>query len=51
MSPEVCAAHIGLYVNDFSTDLGEEGIRAITCLLQRAEEAGLIPASGTPLFA
>ena len=51
MSPEVCAAHIGLYVNDFSDDLGDEGIRAITCLLQRAEEAGLIPASGTPLFA
>jgi 1,4-dihydroxy-6-naphthoate synthase len=51
MSPEVCAAHIGLYVNDFSADLGDEGIRAITCLLQRAEEAGLIPASGTPLFA
>lgn len=51
MSPEVCAAHIGLYVNDFSADLGEEGIRAITCLLQRAEGAGLIPASGTPLFA
>jgi 1,4-dihydroxy-6-naphthoate synthase len=51
MSPEVCAAHIGLYVNDFSTDLGEEGIRAITCLLQRAEGAGLIPASVTPLFA
>lgn len=51
MSPEVCAAHIGLYVNDFSNDLGEEGIRAITCLLQRAEGAGLIPASGTPLFA
>ncbi len=51
MSPEVCAAHIGLYVNDFSADLGEEGIRAITCLLQRAEEAGLIPATATPLFA
>lgn len=51
MSPEVCAAHIGLYVNDFSADLGEEGIRAISCLLQRAENAGLIPASRTPLFA
>jgi len=50
MSPDVCAAHIGLYVNDFSTDLGEEGVRAISCLMQRAEEAGLIPASGTPLF-
>lgn len=51
MSPEVCAAHIGLYVNDFSADLGDEGIRAITCLLQRAEGAGLIPSSRTPLFA
>ena len=51
MSPEVCAAHIGLYVNDFSTDLGDEGVRAISCLLQRAEQAGLIPPSTVPLFA
>lgn len=50
MSQEVCAAHIGLYVNDFSTDLGDEGVRAISCLLQRAEEAGIIPASSVPLF-
>lgn len=51
MSREVCAAHIDLYVNDFSDDLGEEGIRAISCLFRRAEQAGLIPVSGTPLFA
>ncbi|MDD2273659.1 MAG: 1,4-dihydroxy-6-naphthoate synthase [Desulfuromonadaceae bacterium] len=50
MSAEVCAAHIGLYVNDFSSDLGDEGIRAIHCLLQRAEEAGIIPGSEMPLF-
>ena len=50
MSPEVCAAHISLYVNDFSNDLGDEGVRAITCLLQRAELAGIIPASTVPLF-
>jgi 1,4-dihydroxy-6-naphthoate synthase len=50
MSPEVCAAHIGLYVNDFSTDLGDEGLEAINCLLHRAEQAGLIPASQSPLF-
>jgi 1,4-dihydroxy-6-naphthoate synthase len=50
MNPEVCAAHIGLYVNDFSTDLGDEGLRAITCLLQRAEQAGIIPPSTVPLF-
>ncbi len=50
MSPEVCAAHIGLYVNDFSTDLGDEGVRAISCLMQRAEQAGIIPPSTMPLF-
>jgi 1,4-dihydroxy-6-naphthoate synthase len=50
MSPEVCAAHIGLYVNDFSADLGDEGMRAISCLLQRAEQAGLISASTMKLF-
>jgi len=50
MSAEVCSAHIGLYVNDFSTDLGEEGIRAIECLLERAERAGIIPACAAPLF-
>jgi 5,8-dihydroxy-2-naphthoate synthase len=51
MSDEVCAAHIGLYVNDFSTDLGEEGERAIAELLRRAENSGIIPASHTGLFA
>lgn len=50
MSAEVCASHIGLYVNDFSADLGEEGVRAISCLLQRAEQAGIIPPSAVPLF-
>jgi 1,4-dihydroxy-6-naphthoate synthase len=43
MSDEVCAAHIGLYVNDFSIDLGDEGIRAVDELLSRAESAGIIP--------
>jgi len=50
MSAEVCAAHIGLYVNDFSTELGEEGERAITGLLNRAEQAGIVPPSGAGLF-
>ena len=50
MSDEVCAAHISLYVNDFSAELGEEGERAIAELLQRAEEAGIIPASQSGLF-
>jgi 1,4-dihydroxy-6-naphthoate synthase len=50
MSPEVCSAHIDLYVNDFSADLGDEGVRAIQCLMERAERAGIIPSSGAPLF-
>ena len=43
--------HIELYVNDFSLDLGEEGIQAVTYLLNRAEERGIIPPSKLPLFA
>lgn len=50
MSPDVCASHIGLYVNDFSADLGNEGIEAISCLMQRAELAGLVEPSSVPLF-
>ena len=50
MSEQVCAAHIGLYVNDFSRSLGDEGERAVIELLRRAEAAGIIPASQTPLF-
>ncbi len=51
MSDEVCAAHIGLYVNDFSEELGDEGIRAIAELLRRGEEAGIIPQSQQRIFA
>ncbi|HEY6837648.1 MAG TPA: 1,4-dihydroxy-6-naphthoate synthase [Geobacteraceae bacterium] len=51
MSDEVCAAHIGLYVNDFSRDLGPEGESAVIDLLGRAEAAGLVPASSLDLFA
>lgn len=50
MSDEVCAAHIGLYVNDFSAELGAEGERAIAELLRRAEKSGIIPRSDRNLF-
>jgi 1,4-dihydroxy-6-naphthoate synthase len=43
MSDAVCAAHIGLYVNDFSLELGDEGTAAVELLLARAEQAGIIP--------
>jgi 1,4-dihydroxy-6-naphthoate synthase len=50
MSEEVCAAHIRLYVNSFSLDLGSEGEAAVTALLSRAEAAGLVPRSPAGIF-
>ena len=50
LADEVIASHIGLYVNDFSLDLGQEGEKAIVELLRRAEQRGIIPASSLPLF-
>ena len=50
LNDEVIDAHINLYVNDFSLDLGTKGIAAIETLLARAEARGLIPKSGEPLF-
>jgi 1,4-dihydroxy-6-naphthoate synthase len=38
---EVREQHIRLYVNDFTRDLGEEGMAAVRELLARAGEAGL----------
>lgn len=39
MSDEVCAAHIALYVNEHSVDIGDEGLVAIDRLLGRAAAA------------
>ena len=33
LSDEVCAAHIALYVNEFSLDIGDDGLRAIARLV------------------
>jgi 1,4-dihydroxy-6-naphthoate synthase len=43
MEPEVVDRHIGLYVNEFTEDLGEEGYAAADALLGRAAAAGLAP--------
>lgn len=40
---EAIKQHIALYVNDFTLDLGEEGLAAIEDLLGRAAQAELIP--------
>jgi 1,4-dihydroxy-6-naphthoate synthase len=39
MSDEVCAAHIALYVNEHSVDIGDEGFASIDRLLGRAAAA------------
>lgn len=43
LSPEVAQAHIDLYVNKFTANLGEDGYAAVTALLRRAAEEGLVP--------
>ncbi|RJQ14242.1 MAG: 1,4-dihydroxy-6-naphthoate synthase [Nitrospiraceae bacterium] len=50
LSEEVINQHINLYVNDYSLDLGEEGEKAVLELFSRAEEAGIIPKTGQPVF-
>ncbi len=49
MDPSVCQAHIDLYVNGFTRDLGAEGFRAVEALLSRAADEGLLPALTRPL--
>ncbi|MER6530392.1 1,4-dihydroxy-6-naphthoate synthase [Streptomyces sp. NPDC001508] len=44
MDPAVADQHIGLYVNEFTSDLGEDGYAAIRGLLTRAAAEGLVPA-------
>ncbi|NLU70971.1 1,4-dihydroxy-6-naphthoate synthase [Streptomyces sp. HNM0574] len=43
MDPAVAEQHIGLYVNEFTADLGEDGYAAIRGLLTRAAAEGLVP--------
>jgi 1,4-dihydroxy-6-naphthoate synthase len=50
MAAEVRRQHIDLYVNAFSLDLGAEGRRAVTALLERGRAAGLLPTTAAPLF-
>lgn len=50
MDPEVCRAHIELYVNDFTLDYGSQGVEAITRLLRAASALELAPGAEAPLF-
>jgi 5,8-dihydroxy-2-naphthoate synthase len=46
LSDEVCRQHIELYVNDFTVDLGEEGLAAISALTGRMPDAPTPPVAG-----
>ncbi|MBK8876092.1 MAG: 1,4-dihydroxy-6-naphthoate synthase [Bacteroidetes bacterium] len=50
MEDEVIASHIGLYVNEFSVDLGAQGREAILILLKKGIEYQLIPELTEPIF-
>ena len=50
MDEAVMRAHIALYVNAYSVDLGDAGTAAIGDLFTRASAAGLIPPNVAPEF-
>jgi 1,4-dihydroxy-6-naphthoate synthase len=51
MDPAVADQHIGLYVNEFTADLGADGYAAVRGLLTRAAAEGLVPALGADALA
>lgn len=50
MSDAVMRRHIALYVNEFSDDVGEEGIAAVNELFRRAHAARIIPETTEAIF-
>ncbi|MBT2364760.1 1,4-dihydroxy-6-naphthoate synthase [Streptomyces sp. ISL-10] len=46
MDPAVADQHIGLYVNEFTHNLGDDGYAAVRGLLTRAAAEGLVPPLG-----
>jgi 1,4-dihydroxy-6-naphthoate synthase len=51
MSDDVMRAHIALYVNEFTDQLGETGRDAVKALFARAHAAGILRAQTEPRFA
>ncbi|MFN3265711.1 MAG: 1,4-dihydroxy-6-naphthoate synthase [Deinococcales bacterium] len=50
LEDSVIQAHVDLYVNEFSFDVGAEGEKAVQLLFAKAAKAGLIAAPALPLF-
>ena len=43
MDPQVAKAHIDLYVNEYTANLGDSGYEAVSALLSRAAQEGIVP--------
>jgi 1,4-dihydroxy-6-naphthoate synthase len=50
MDESVMRAHIDLYVNEFSNDLGDAGMEAARALFARGRDAGIISSRAEPQF-
>lgn len=50
MQDDVMRKHIALYVNEFSDDIGEDGIDAVRELFARARAAGILRDAAEPRF-
>jgi len=50
MQDDVMRKHIDLYVNEFTDDIGDEGIAAVRELFKRAQEAQILPETAEPQF-
>lgn len=50
MRDDVMRKHIDLYVNDFTDDIGDEGIEAVRELFKRAQAAQILPETAEPQF-
>ncbi len=43
MAPDVMKQHVGLYVNEFTMDIGEEGLSAVAYMLETGRRHGILP--------
>ncbi|MBW6484436.1 MAG: 1,4-dihydroxy-6-naphthoate synthase [Vicingaceae bacterium] len=50
MNEEIMMQHVGLYVNEYSLDLGETGKEAINKMFSLAQQKGVIPKNVNSLF-